>query len=163
MVVIVLLLLVCAARDGSGQSEGEDSVGKILMITAVSGFLAVAIGAFGTHVLQGLLSDRQLAWMATAQRYQLFHTVALLGLCALVAADQRGPDPAAGSSRLWRWIAAAFVAGLLLFSGTLYGMALTGNTSLAWLVPIGGLSFLVGWLLLLFWGYQHWRRQARIN
>lgn len=116
----------------------------LLLSSALSGFLAVALGAFGAHGLRGRLEGlpdvaRRLAWWDTAAHYHLIHAVAL-GVLALAS------DHVARS-----WVArasGAMLAGMLLFSGSLYVMALTGQTALGAVTPFGGLGLLVGWALL---------------
>src|SRR5262245_48190005 len=109
-----------------------------LAISALSGFLAVALGAFGAHGLRARLAalpdgaDR-LGWWQTAAHYHLAHALAL-GLVALVA--ERGPSLALGLA------GSAFVAGTLLFSGSLYVMTLSGVRALGAITPFGGLAFL---------------------
>ena len=115
-----------------------------LALSAVNGFLAVALGAFGAHGLRGRLSvlpdgPERLDWWRTAASYHLAHALAL-GLVALLVA--RAPSTAlsvAGS---------AFLVGIALFSGSLYLMVLTGVRGLGAVTPLGGLGFLVGWAAL---------------
>lgn len=101
----------------------------------VAGALGVALGAFGAHGLEGRIDDPHLleVW-ETAARYHLVHALAL----AAVAAHPRAPARAG-------W---AFVLGIVLFSGSLYLMTLTGARWLGAITPLGGLSFIAGWLLL---------------
>lgn len=105
---------------------------------AVNGFLAVAAGAFGAHALKARLTPEMLAIWETGARYQMFHALALFGV-ALLALSGRATD-AAG------W---CFLAGIVLFSGSLYALALTGVKPLGAVTPFGGLAFLAGWFLLL--------------
>lgn len=104
---------------------------------ALFGVLAVAMGAFAAHKLQGSLSAGQLAAVQTAVQYQMWHALALLA----VARMQRG--------RWQQWATAFFVAGILCFSGSLYVLVFT-----AWrpglLTPVGGVLLIAGWLTLLF-------------
>lgn len=115
-----------------------------LLMAAVSGFLAVALGAFGAHGLKSRLAalpdfaDR-LGWWQTAAQYHLAHALAL-GLVALFA--DRNPSSALAVSG---W---AFALGTLLFSGSLYLMTLTGVRVLGAITPFGGVSFLIGWAAL---------------
>jgi uncharacterized membrane protein YgdD (TMEM256/DUF423 family) len=95
-------------------------------------FLDVALGAFGAHALKNRLTPEMLTVFETGVRYQAYHALALLLLAAL-----RGPDKAA-------W---CFVGGIVLFSGSLYALALTGVRWLGAITPIGGVLFLVGWVL----------------
>ena len=104
---------------------------------AVLGFLAVALGAFGAHGLESILTGEEAEIYETAVRYQAYHALAILAV-------------AAGSERLWKipWSAracGAWTAGIVLFSGTLYGYALTGVGWLAMLTPVGGAAMLNGW------------------
>lgn len=98
-------------------------------------FLAVGLGAFGAHALKQRLEPDMLAVFETGVRYQVYHALALLLLAAL-----RGPHKAA-------W---CFTAGVVVFSGSLYALALTGVRKWGAITPIGGLLFLAGWLLVLF-------------
>jgi len=123
----------------------------LLALSALSGFLAVALGAFGAHGLKGRVSAlpdgaRRLEWWQTAANYQLAHALAI-GLCALLA-DRL---PTSGMSIA----GVAFLIGTLLFSGSLYAMGLTGMRALGAVTPLGGLAFLVGWACLLGAALQH--------
>jgi len=111
-----------------------------LIIGAILGFLAVAFGAFGAHGLEGRLSERALTNWGKAVDYQMFHTVAIVAV-ALLLGKFEGSSLFASSG----WL---FLAGIILFSGSLYIYALTGVKALAMITPIGGLSFLAGWVLL---------------
>ncbi len=110
-----------------------------LVIGAVFGFLAVALGAMGAHALSGRLAPDRLALYETAARYQMYHALALLAVAW--AADRFPGGAAAGAG----W---AFVAGILIFSGTVYALAFGAPRWLGAVTPIGGLCFLAGWLLL---------------
>lgn len=106
---------------------------------ALCALLGVALGAFGAHALRGTLSASDLDVFETGVRYQMYHA---LGLFAVAWASARWPDspaPMAG------WL---FVAGILLFSGSLYVMVLSGQRWLGAVTPLGGVSFLVGWAIL---------------
>jgi uncharacterized membrane protein YgdD (TMEM256/DUF423 family) len=106
---------------------------------ACSAFLAVAAGAFGAHALRVRLSPDLLGVFGTAARYQMYHALALL---AVAWAITRGT----GSTAQWAgWL---FVIGTVLFSGSLYGLALTGIRWLGAITPLGGVAFLAGWLCL---------------
>jgi uncharacterized membrane protein YgdD (TMEM256/DUF423 family) len=108
---------------------------------ALFGFLGVALGAFGSHGLENRLSVEALETFQTAVRYQMIHALALLAVTGLPR-GARGADLAG-------W---AFVAGILLFSGSLYLLAALGHTWLGAITPLGGAAFLAGWLALA-WGY----------
>ncbi len=109
------------------------------VIGCVSGFLAVAAGAFGAHSLRGRLAADQLAVFETAARYEMYHALALIG-AAWVAA--RWPST---SAQVAGW---AFVTGSVLFCGSLYLLTLTNIRWLGAITPLGGGAFLVGWLAL---------------
>lgn len=108
---------------------------------AANGFVAVALGAFGAHGLKAQLAGlpdaaRRLEWWQTASHYHLFHALAL-GLLAVLL----GTRPS-----FWELLAGmSFLVGIMLFSGSLYLMALTGQTGLAVITPLGGLGLLIGW------------------
>ncbi len=101
--------------------------------------LAVAAGAFGAHALRAQLSTADLATFDTAARYQMYHALALVAVGRL---DRNGGD------RLLTVAGWAFLAGIVLFSGSLYGLTLTGVRGLGAITPLGGLSFLAGWGLV---------------
>jgi uncharacterized membrane protein YgdD (TMEM256/DUF423 family) len=112
---------------------------QALRITAISGFLAVALGAFGAHGLKDiLLQNGRVANWETAVLYHLVHTVVMLFI------TQRTPFKAC---QWW-----AFFAGILIFSGSLYILALTNMKWLGAITPFGGVSLLVGWATLAFQG-----------
>ncbi len=123
-------------------------VNKTFLFTAfVLGALAVGLGAFGAHGLKKIAEPAQLQTFETAVRYQFYHVfaLALAGIMAYYT-----------SSNLVYWSGILFIVGMLLFSGSLYMLTyfgISGNTSMRWvgaITPIGGLSFIVGWLLLAF-------------
>ena len=116
---------------------------------ALSGFIAVGAGAFGAHALKARLTPDLLAVFDTGVRYQMVHA---LGLLAVAWAITRWPGRAAVAGG---W---CFVAGTVIFSGSLYLLALTGVRSLGAITPVGGALFLAGWLLLAF---AAWRGAAR--
>ena len=109
----------------------------------VFGLVAVAAGAFGAHALRARLPADLLAVFETAARYQMVHALALLAV-ALVAA--RAPSRAASAAG---WL---FAAGIVVFSGSLYALALTGVRVLGAITPLGGLCFLAGWVALALAG-----------
>lgn len=110
-----------------------------VMLAALSGLIAVAAGAFGAHALKDRLSPEYLAVFETAARYQMYHALALV---AAAWASTRWP----GSVIQWSgWL---FVAGTVLFSGSLYALALSGVRWLGAITPLGGLAFMAGWLCL---------------
>ena len=109
------------------------------LIGALLGFVGVAAGAFGAHALRARLTPGDLAIFETAARYQLIHAVALLGVAW---ATSRWPGAAASAAG---WL---FVAGTLVFSGSLYLLVLTGARWMGAITPLGGLALLAGWLAL---------------
>ena len=119
-----------------------------LLVAALGGFSAVALGAFGAHLLQTALPAHDLALFETAVRYQMWHSLALMGVALAMSkttAHQRALVVAA-------W---AFAAGMVLFCGALYAIALTGWRGFAPLAPLGGAAFLLGWASL---ARAAWRR-----
>ncbi len=108
-----------------------------LALGALSAFVSVAAGAFGAHALRARLAPDLLAVFETGARYQMFHALALLAVAWAVG---RWPGAAAAG-----WL---FLAGTLLFSGSLYALALTGARGLGAVTPVGGVAFLAGWLWL---------------
>lgn len=110
------------------------------ILGAIIAGLAVAVGAFGAHAIRGHLTPEEQAIFETGARYQMYHGLALL---ATAWAASRWPgDPV-------RWAGWLFVIGTILFSGSLYALALTGIRWLGAVTPLGGLSFLAGWALLV--------------
>jgi uncharacterized membrane protein YgdD (TMEM256/DUF423 family) len=112
-----------------------------ILISALAGFIGVALGAFGAHGLRGRLTPEMLAVFETGVRYQLVHAVALLAVAGLMERLGGRLIAAAG------WL---FLTGMVLFSGSLYLLALTGITILGAITPLGGLAFLAGWACLAF-------------
>ncbi|WP_337169651.1 DUF423 domain-containing protein [Gemmatimonas aurantiaca] len=110
-----------------------------LMLGALSGAVSVAAGAFGSHGLRAKLEPRMLEVFETAARYQMYHALALMAV-AWVATRWPGTMTTASG-----WL---FVAGTVLFSGSLYGYTLTGVRTLAIITPIGGVCFILGWICL---------------
>jgi uncharacterized membrane protein YgdD (TMEM256/DUF423 family) len=107
--------------------------------------LAVAAGAFGAHGLRGRVTPELLDVYETGARYQMYHALALLVVAWALA---RWP----GGAAVWAgWL---FVAGIVLFSGSLYLLALTGIRWLGAITPLGGLAFLLGWALLAWAGWR---------
>jgi uncharacterized membrane protein YgdD (TMEM256/DUF423 family) len=113
-----------------------------LLAAGLLGATGVAAGAFGAHALRDFLLERGMtsAW-ETAARYQLLHTVALLAAAAWLRA---GPGP--GTVRI-QWAGRCWVAGTVLFSGSLYGVAAGGPHFLVFLTPLGGATLIIGWLM----------------
>lgn len=110
-----------------------------LLLGVINGFLAVALGAFGAHGLEGKVTDHMLSIWEKAVNYQMFHTMALLVTGVLAMKIQ---------SASINWAGWLFFAGIVLFSGSLYFYSTTGIKSLAMITPFGGLTFLIGWVIL---------------
>ncbi len=106
---------------------------------ALSAFISVAASAFAAHSLRQRLASEMLAIFETAARYQMYHALALLAV-AWAAGQRHG-----SAVMLSGW---CFVIGTLLFSGSLYVLALSGRSWLGAITPLGGISFLLGWLAL---------------
>ncbi|WP_227370507.1 DUF423 domain-containing protein [Halomonas sp. M20] len=119
----------------------------VWVATALSGFILVLAGAFGAHGLEGRVSERLLAAFETGVRYQAWHTLAIL---AVLIWRQRQP------LRGQKLVMGLWGAGMVLFSGSLYLMTLTGIRALGMITPIGGVLFLAGWLML---AWASWRNQ----
>ena len=111
-----------------------------LLIAAINGALAVAFGAFGAHGLQDRIDAHAIEVFETGARYHMYHALAI-GLAALAVRSGAASMPASVA-------AGFFLAGIVLFSGSLYLLALTGVRSLGFVTPFGGLAFLVGWIAL---------------
>ncbi|HEX8700661.1 MAG TPA: DUF423 domain-containing protein [Myxococcaceae bacterium] len=110
-----------------------------IVLGAVNAFLSVAAGAFGAHALKARLSPDLLTIFETGARYHMYHALGLIAV-GLVAQARPSPLLSAGG-----W---AMLAGIVLFSGSLYALALSGVRALGAITPLGGLGFLVGWVLL---------------
>ncbi len=117
------------------------------VIGALSAFVAVGLGAFGAHALRSRLTSEMLTIFEVGVRYQMYHA---LGLLAVAWASSRWPGSAV---RAAGW---CFVAGTVIFSGSLYLLSVTGQRRLGAVTPLGGLGFIVGWLALA-WGVWHTR------
>jgi uncharacterized membrane protein YgdD (TMEM256/DUF423 family) len=113
---------------------------KYLFLAGLSGALAVIAGAFAAHGLQGRLEPRLLASFTTAAHYHLIHAVAM-AVAALTARDRQAAHRA-------RLAALLFLIGTVLFSGSLYALALTQIRFFAFITPLGGLAFIAGWIAL---------------
>ena len=113
---------------------------------AMLAFLGVAAGAFGAHVLKDHLSNEMLEVFETAVRYQMYHAIALVlsGILAIIRYHNRFV--------LIGWL---FISGVILFSGSLYVLSLTGIKAFGIITPFGGVAFLAGWAFLAFYGIKN--------
>ncbi|WP_246246179.1 DUF423 domain-containing protein [Paenibacillus lemnae] len=102
--------------------------------------LSVAIGAFGAHMLENQISEDALATFETGVHYHMIHGLALIltGLAGI----------GLGASRKLYWAGCLFVIGIVIFSGSLYVLSLSGTKWLGAITPIGGVSFIAGWIML---------------
>ncbi|MBX9755767.1 MAG: DUF423 domain-containing protein [Pseudomonadaceae bacterium] len=116
-----------------------------LLLAAFFGFTGVGLGAFAAHALKSRLSPEYLAVFQTGVHYQMLHALALLALALLV---RQLPG------RLLLAAGYLFTLGIVLFSGSLYALTLSGISALGMITPVGGLAFLAGWLCL---GLSAWR------
>ena len=107
---------------------------------AINGLLSVAAGAFGAHGLKDKVTPRHLEVFETAARYQMYHALALLAVAWLASRAQPNSYVTAAG-----W---CFLAGIVLFSGSLYAIVLTGLNGFGRITPIGGLLFIIGWALI---------------
>jgi len=117
---------------------------RVMSVGAIIALLGVAFGAFGAHGLRAILSEHMLEVFHTGVRYQMYHAFGLMIAGGTLAVYQLP---------LFRWAAWSFLTGILVFSGSLYVLSLTGMKWLGAMTPLGGLFFIVGWLLLAigFW------------
>lgn len=121
---------------------------KLIRFAAISGICAVALGAMGAHQLKGLLSPEMMDAFKTGVYYQFFHTLAVM-VIAVINDD----------SKWLKRSSSFFIAGTVLFSGSIYGLALSSLSGNIWkwlgpLTPLGGLCFMAGWLFLIFYTFN---------
>jgi uncharacterized membrane protein YgdD (TMEM256/DUF423 family) len=130
-----------------------------LVLGALRGFIGVALGAFGTHALRANHTPERLATFETGIRYHLIHALALFAVvltgrfryATIVGGAETGTAATSYFGSIGGWAVAAgwlFVAGIVLFSGSLYALATTGNRRWGAVTPIGGVCWLAGWALL---------------
>ena len=110
---------------------------------AINAAIAVGFGAFGAHALKERLSEHYLAVWETAVQYQMFHAIALLAIGILSSSALFGP-----STQL-SWAGYLILAGIVIFSGSLYVLSLSGIGVLGAITPIGGVAFIAGWIMLI--------------
>jgi uncharacterized membrane protein YgdD (TMEM256/DUF423 family) len=121
---------------------------KSLVAAGFNGLCGVGFGAWAAHGALDVITPEATEWVKTGAQYQLWHAAALLALIGLPA----------GSARLRVWAGSCFCLGALLFSGSLYGLALLDWRGLVYVTPFGGLLMLLGWLLLLGFGLKTSRK-----
>jgi uncharacterized membrane protein YgdD (TMEM256/DUF423 family) len=110
-------------------------IGAIIML------LSVALGAFGAHVLKSIIGEESIGTYETGVHYQMIHGIGMI-LASIAAAF-------GGSASKWRWANILFLIGTILFSGSLYLLALTGWKWFGPITPLGGVSFIAGWLMFI--------------
>ena len=115
----------------------SEPIRSLVGFGSINAALAVGAGAFGAHGLKDRLEPRALEVFETAARYQMYHALAMV-LCGVIATS---------AARTSGWI---FQAGIVLFSGSLYALAVTDVKTLGAITPVGGLAFLAGWAWLAF-------------
>ena len=120
----------------------------LILAGSINMFVAVAAGAFGAHGLKKILSADLLAIWQTAVTYQIAHALGLLAIALLMPRLRSGPA---------KWAGILMLAGIVIFSGSLYALALTGIRALGAITPIGGAAFLLSWALLATAAYRQSR------
>lgn len=116
-----------------------------LQWAAVLGAISVGIGAFGAHALKDfLMAQGRLETFETAISYQFYHTLALFGIGIMISKYDL---------KLLNYSAVSMITGIIIFSGSLYALCFTGITILGAITPLGGIAFILGWILL-FWGIK---------
>ncbi len=132
--------MALGARAGGRAARRAVSIERLFVtLGAVSGFVAVGAGAFGAHALRARLAPDLLTVFETAARYQMYHALALIAAAWVVSRSPGG---------LAAWAGWLFVGGTIVFSGSLYALALTGIRWLGAITPLGGACYLAGWLCL---------------
>ena len=114
-----------------------------IILGAINGFLSVALGAFGAHALKERLSEKYLAIWETAVQYQMFHALALVAIGILMSSKLLGHITSLNAAGY------LIFAGIIIFSGSLYALSLSGVGVLGAITPIGGVAFLAGWVMLI--------------
>lgn len=112
-----------------------------IKVIAISGLLSVVIGAFATHVLEALITPERMQTLQTAAQYQIYYSLALFCVICL--------DDKILALRWKKYAAGFFLSGIVLFSGSLYLLVVTNISQLGIITPLGGLSFIAGWIMLL--------------
>ena len=121
-----------------------------LVSAGLLGLTAVLAGTFGAHGLKGVLSEEMLTTFEIGVRYHLYHAAAVLSLAGFARA---------GREHRWHTHAGSLMTlGVLLFSGSLYALALTNQRWLGWITPVGGVAFIVGWAMVIM-GALGWKQE----
>ncbi|ANU22362.1 DUF423 domain-containing protein [Planococcus donghaensis] len=114
-----------------------------LIAGAVNALLSVAFGAFGAHLLEGRVADKYLDTWQTAVQYQMFHSIGLMVVAILMSSSLLG------SLGSLNWAGYLMLAGIIIFSGSLYVLSLTGISILGAITPIGGVAFITAWVMII--------------
>ena len=114
-----------------------------LIAGAVNALLSVAFGAFGAHLLEGRVADKYLDTWQTAVQYQMFHSIGLMVVAILMSSSLLG------SLGSLNWAGYLMLAGIVIFSGSLYVLSLTGIGILGAITPIGGVAFIAAWAMVI--------------
>lgn len=122
---------------------------NFLLLGSLSALIGVGMGAFGAHGLKAVISPEMLAVYQTGVTYQMYHALGLIGVALI---RQQAAD-----SRLLHWAGWLMFAGIVLFSGSLYALALLNHTWLGMVTPFGGVCFLTAWLLITLFAAKHIR------
>lgn len=112
-----------------------------LLLGALSALIGVGMGAFGAHSLKAVISPEMLTIYQTGVTYQMWHALGLIGIALI---HRQAPD-----SKLVHWAGWLMFTGILLFSGSLYALAILNHTWLGMITPFGGICFLTAWLLII--------------
>ncbi|MFI5219366.1 MAG: DUF423 domain-containing protein [Bacteroidia bacterium] len=125
---------------------------KFLIVAAISGFICVALGAFGAHTLKRLIIPEQLAAFETGVRYQFYHTIVLIVVSVLISTK--------GDNIFLKRAGYFFITGIIFFSGSLYFLSTQNilHANMNWLgpfTPIGGLFFIIGWLMIVIYAVKN--------
>ncbi len=118
----------------------NQTISHYLLIVSVFGFFAVAIGAFGAHALKGIVSPERMPAFETGNKYHFIHTLVSLFIIVFISQN--------GKSKYLKFAFWLFLVGIILFSFSLYLLAITGIKILGIITPFGGVCFLLGWLFL---------------
>jgi uncharacterized membrane protein YgdD (TMEM256/DUF423 family) len=129
---------------------GKRPMGKWLAAAGLNGLMGVGFGAWSAHGALNLVGAEATEWLRTGSQYQLWHAVALLGLAVGPATLQKARG----------WAGSCFCLGALLFSGSLYALALLQWHWLVYVTPFGGMLMLAGWAILLAFGLKVWWKQC---
>ena len=118
-----------------------------IILGAINAFLSVALGAFGAHGLEGKVEPKYLEIWQTGVQYQMFHALGLIAVGILMGNVSPGP--------LLSWSGWLMLIGIIVFSGSLYALTLSGIKVLGAITPIGGVAFLISWVLLIVFAVKH--------